>query len=418
MNILLLSYQISPTRGSEYGVGWNFAINLSRHHSVFVLCGASGDHMGDTDEIRDYAENNTNSNLHIIPVRPSRLTELINWPNRTGIFSWIFYLAIQLWNRTALIRAREIINEYEIDIVHHLTPIGFREPGYLWKLNKPFVWGPIGGAHFVHTALLKPFPVSFKLSYLLKNTATFLQLHFQRRSEKAAKKASALIFAYSDAANKFLKYYKKSGTVISEVGTSYFTTDVTKKGIEKQYFKFVWSGRICVGKSLYFLFDALFRIKDDPSWRLDIIGDGSLKKKMIKLSVKRGLSDRITWHGKKSRDEAIEIMNGSDLHLFTSISEATATVVMEAISLGIPTISLDHCGMHDVLGNGNGILVPITTYKDSVVHYAGSLRILLHDRKKLESLRNRTLKIREDYLWGKKIEQVIAIYRNVLEQKL
>ena len=23
--------------------------------------------------------------------------------------------------------------------------VGYREPGYLWKIEKPFVWGPIGG---------------------------------------------------------------------------------------------------------------------------------------------------------------------------------------------------------------------------------------------------------------------------------
>jgi hypothetical protein len=28
-----------------------------------------------------------------------------------------------------------------------LNMIGYREPGYLWKLNVPFVWGPMGGTN-------------------------------------------------------------------------------------------------------------------------------------------------------------------------------------------------------------------------------------------------------------------------------
>ena len=40
--------------------------------------------------------------------------------------------------------------------------IGFREPGYLWKIEeKPFVWGPIGG--------LKQFPEAYLQGSGIKN---------------------------------------------------------------------------------------------------------------------------------------------------------------------------------------------------------------------------------------------------------
>jgi len=32
--------------------------------------------------------------------------------------------------------------------------VGFREPGYLWQLNIPFVWGPIGGMGYFPTRFL------------------------------------------------------------------------------------------------------------------------------------------------------------------------------------------------------------------------------------------------------------------------
>ena len=41
------------------------------------------------------------------------------------------------------VKGREF--NFEIDLIHQLTSISFREPGFLWRLDKPFVWGPISG---------------------------------------------------------------------------------------------------------------------------------------------------------------------------------------------------------------------------------------------------------------------------------
>ena len=63
----------------------------------------------------------------------------------------------------------------------------------------------------------------------------------------------------------------------------------------------------------------------------------------------------------------------SDLHAMTSLAEGNPAVLYEAISLGIPTISLDQDGMHDTLANGNGILIPISTYDETIKSYAAKL---------------------------------------------
>lgn len=47
--------------------------------------------------------------------------------------------------------------------------IGFREPGYLWKIeNKPFVWGPIDAKESFPTTFLKGVNLKTKVFILLK----------------------------------------------------------------------------------------------------------------------------------------------------------------------------------------------------------------------------------------------------------
>lgn len=67
--------------------------------------------------------------------------------------TWKFYMYYEQWERRAYEKAQEIISELkaeslelkehrEIDVIHKLNMICYREPGYLWKIkNKPFVWG-------------------------------------------------------------------------------------------------------------------------------------------------------------------------------------------------------------------------------------------------------------------------------------
>ena len=44
---------------------------------------------------------------------------------------WRFYFHYNKWQQKTLAIAKQIIKEQNIDIVHQLNMIGFREPGYL-----------------------------------------------------------------------------------------------------------------------------------------------------------------------------------------------------------------------------------------------------------------------------------------------
>jgi len=58
MNILILAYLLSPSKGSEYSVAWNYVTHMSKKNNLTVLYGASGNQMGDCDEMEDYIKQN------------------------------------------------------------------------------------------------------------------------------------------------------------------------------------------------------------------------------------------------------------------------------------------------------------------------------------------------------------------------
>lgn len=90
---------------------------------------------------------------------------------------WRFYKHYRDWQWKTYLMAKEIIQQHSIDIVHQLNMIGFREPGYLWKIeNKPFVWGPIGGLKQFPDAYLQNTGLKMRLFNKLKNRINIFQV--------------------------------------------------------------------------------------------------------------------------------------------------------------------------------------------------------------------------------------------------
>ena len=416
-SILLLAYQVSPTRGSEYGVGWNFLINLAKKNKVYLVYGASGDHMGDTKEIEEYFTSYPNNNIVIVPVKPSKLAAFINWFNKKGLTP-LFYVAFMLWHRKVYAIVAELIKNEKIDLIHHLNPIGFREPGYLWGLGKPFVWGPIGGAQFVNPALLKNLPFGYKIFLFTKNAITFFQLKYYSRVRQAAANSSQLIFSTKENKNNFEKFLGRTGLLISEQGSFGISTSETEScDVAKARLNLVWIGRVVKIKNLVFLFNALALISPRDKWILNIIGDGSEVGFLKKLACNLKISENIVWYGRKPRSEAISLIRGSDLHLLSSLSEANPAVLFEAMSVGVPTISLDQNGMHTTLANGRGELVPVTTYDQTLAVFASKISSFISNPQTIIELKRTMASYIEDSSWARKIEQFEIIYDNVLAKQ-
>ncbi|MDK6079277.1 glycosyltransferase family 4 protein [Massilia varians] len=414
-SVLLMAYQISPSKGSEYSVGWNFAIELAKRNKVYVLCGASGEHMGDTVEIESHLQLYPNPNIILLPIRPTKLARLINWFNKIG-FGPLFYFAFSLWHKEAYFAAKALVARERIDVVHQLGPIGFREPGYLWKLGLPHVWGPVGGALFVKPALLAHLPWRDKVFLRFKNWINHLQLRYSKRVQTAARTAFGLTFCSSENKESFEKYFGLSGPVVAEQGAfKIVRRDWASTPASDGSVRLVWAGRMARQKNLAFLLSALSLIDRCSKWKLHLIGDGPQRNALFTMAEELGLNDRIQWHGKISREKTIELMGSCNIHVMTSLFEGNPAVVFETISLGVPTISLELGGMRDVLAGDNGVLVPVTTYDKTLHAYVKSLQQLIDEPNYRERLVKKMKGSVEDMSWQNKIARYEAIYSAAID---
>ncbi len=128
-----------------------------------------------------------------------------------------FYFAYKQWEKEAykVITKSSIIAN--IDLIHFVGPVGYREPGYLWKLPKPYIWGPIGGFENINWNLLIHLKGN-RLRLLFRNIINPIQYYTNIRVRKAMKNANVVIACTHGNVNKIRKVYGKEVLYLPENG--------------------------------------------------------------------------------------------------------------------------------------------------------------------------------------------------------
>lgn len=404
--VLQLSFTCMPGRGSEPGVGWNRAVEASKYCDVWVLC-----RQQECEEAinRYFREHGEIDRLHFsfIP-RTSIELALEKVPG-------LFYLSYNLWHRRALRAVRRLHEQVGFDLMHQVNYVGYREPGYLWKLDVPFVWGPLGGTQNYPWRFWPGPSLRGAAFEALRNICNNLQLRYSRRTRLAAKKSAAVVLANSTVKCDLQRCCTGNSYQLIETGIKSLTEQAGERAREDSCLRILWSGNIEHHKAIEILIEALARFPSQVPFHLRVLGSGSLEKRMRRLAKRRGLEHRVDWLGRLPHDKALAQFQWADVFAFTSLRDTTGTVILESLGAGVPVVCFDHQGARDVVSDDCGIKVPVTNRRQAAVLFCDALVRLAGNRQLVEQLSAGALDRAHSFLWRQQGQAVAQIYRTALE---
>lgn len=401
--ILILAFDVSPYRGSEASISWNYLINMMHSNHLIVLYGKG------KSEIEDYLKNNTMPNVSFYNI------DCMSQSYDMGLLYDIKYnLDYRNWHKKVYKSAKELIEKEQIDVIHYLGPGGFKEPGYLWKLNKPYIWGPILGVENRPFKLYKALSFRGKINALTRRIIHNGMFRFMPRLRKAIKRCDYIFSITTNTQKQLSTIYHKNSYYLPEHGILQMEANQPLHYEKDNILNLIWVGTLCERKALIILIDALAKIKDMP-FCLNVVGTGPLDEKLKHSSAQKGLSNKIIWHGHVSRNQVQEIFSTAHLHIISSLGESTTTVLFEAMSKGIPTMTLDHCGMSRVVCEKCGIRIPIKSYRYVVNDIASNLVSLIRDPEKLTRLSVETIECAKKYTWDKRVTVFNKSYETAIK---
>lgn len=154
-------------------------------------------------------------------------------------------------------------------------------------------------------------------------------------------------------------------------------------------------GRLIVNKGQPDLLAAAATLKSEGRrFRIVLAGDGPLERQLERDVARRGLSDEVTFLGR--RDDVAALMRQADVFVRPSLSEGMSLAVLEAMASGLPVVLTDVSGSRELIEPGvSGLLVR----PGDVEGLTSALRRLLLDHELRRALGRDARRAAERYSW-------------------
>lgn len=400
MRILLSAYACEPHRGSEPGNGWNTAYYLAlRGHVVHVLT-----RIASKEIIQKELEQLSLPNLrfHFVDI-----PKIHKYFIRGQIGVYLHYLS---WQHQAYKYARQLEND--VDIIHHRTWSSLHGGSELWKLSKPFLWGPIGGGQIAPDALLSFFEEE-KLTEKFRSFVTNHYSVFFPVAASAARNSEIIITANRETKDLL----EKSGAKQVLLGLD--------SSLEKEFIplrcpmhnksdklKILWVGRVYPRKGLNLVLKTLGRVK--IPFEFSIVGDGPWGHKISGWISEYNLDGKVKWYGQLPWEDLKKIYEENDVFFYTSLRESFGSQLLEAMAFGLPVITLDCFGARDFIPDEAGLKIKVTTMEETLNNLVAAVEHLWENSDNRRKKGVKAYQFAIENTWDNHIRQYEKIYNDCI----
>jgi len=324
--------------------------------------------------------------------------------------------------RRAARLARTLIAQHGITVVHQPVPVSPKHVSALRDLGVPVVMGPMNGGI--------TYPPGFRgregwfdrafvpLGRMLAGLA--------HRLFPGKLQAAALLVANARTAHALPRGVRGKVEPLVENGVNLGVYQGAGQRPENEAaepqraaapVRFAFAGRLVDWKGVDLLLEAANRARKEVPLTLEILGDGSWRRRLERQAAESGLADVVHFRGWMTHQDCAAVLRSSDVFILPSLRECGGAAVLEAMAMGLPVIATHWGGPADYLDATCGILVAPQHKEQFIDDLARAMVTLAKSPETRRAMGEAGYqKVVAEYDWRRKIERVTEIYREVLQQ--
>jgi glycosyltransferase involved in cell wall biosynthesis len=407
---LLSAYACEPDRGSEPGIGWQWATRLAEAgHEIVVITRANN-----SPSIAKALCGSRIASLQFV------FYDLPRWARfwkRGGRGVQLYYF---LWQLCSLPIARRLHTDKPFDVVHHLTFGVFRQPSWLALLGAPFIFGPVGGGEYAPRSLRRGLPLAARGRELLRDLAN-AYARVDPLLRVTLKRAAAILCKTAETRNQLPVAHHNQCRLFLEIGTEIndapFANTRGASDSAPRGLRVLYVGRLVYEKGLHLALPAFARLLDDaPDSRFTIVGSGPYESELRALAARLGIDSRVDWVPWLPRNEVLLVYARNDVFLFPSLHDSSGNAVLEAMANGLPVVCLGIGGPAAIVDSLSGIRVTASEPVQAIEHLGDALSLLAGNASLRWFLsRGAYARANRHFAWPAQIERMTALYYALLQ---
>lgn len=332
--ILLSAYACEPARGSEPGVGWNWALALVRlGYEVWVITRENNRSV--IERGLSGVEESVRRDLHF------HYYDLPRWARRWKALPFGVYAYYAWWQRAIVPLARLLHREVNFDLAQHITFGGWRQPSFLYRIGAPFAFGPVGGGETAPWALVRGFSTSDRLFWGMRNSMNRMAVWnpWLRRCLRRA----VLVIGKTPETAAWIARVRDDAVQALEIGIDAIAIDPRPRGggDAVRELRCVYAGRLIGVKGVHLAIEAVAKAcAQGADITLTIIGRGPMRGRLDELANTLGVRTRVRFIDGLPQSDLFEQYHQHDLLLFPSTQDSSGNVILEAFAHGLPVVCL------------------------------------------------------------------------------
>jgi glycosyltransferase involved in cell wall biosynthesis len=401
MKILLSAYSCEPNKGSESEVGWRWATELSaKGNDVYVIT-------------RSNNRNNINEELSKINIKNLKFLyfDFPSWFIRIikGKFNKFSYIYFYLWQIGIYLKFKNFIKNNNFDFIHHVTFVSYRFPSFLSLCDVPFIYGPLSGGEEIPVKLRKSFSLKDKIKERFRDLSNkfisispFINMTFKR--------AIKIIVNTEHTKKKIPKSYHHKTFIELAIAIDEQKSNTTQNiDFDEEKLNLCFVGNYEHIKGINIILKIIKKLKvNNHKFFFNFIGSGSLEKYIKENLKKNEFEDCVKIHKKISQDKIFEFMKKNQILLFPALRDSGGIVLLEAMSVGLPSAILALGGPSQIVNNECGIVInPKKKNEDEIANdFYFQLKEIINDRNKLKQMSINCLKRVKIFSWYNKLNKV------------
>lgn len=331
---------------------------------------------------------------------------------RSVIFPFYQNIRISL---TPQLEVRSIIKEFQPDIIHNQMPLGIGQAATMigrWS-DIPIVSTSHAMPENLMDNLKKLSAFSRPINYMLADMGR----RFHDKSDAITSPTKSGL----DGFGRFIKKIHSPMYVISNgIDLERFTPKKPKDGIYRK-FKLpknkpivTYLGRLDAEKHVWVLLYALREILKTADVHMLIVGAGVDLENAQKISREIGVDHRVTFTGRVSESDKIELHKVGTLFAVASPAELQCIAALEAMASGQPIVAVNAGALGELCHNGkNGVLFKLDDYKGA----ARGITKIITNKELRRKYSEESLRIAGTHELTGTLEQFLGLYDQVVSKK-